>query len=222
MKADESSERKALLVDDHPLVLGALTTALTSLGAFDCIDQEQSLTQALARLERDADYDLILLDLHMSDASGAEAVIRLRETWPDMPVVIFSGDESAETIQAAFEHGVLGYIPKRSSVPKIINAIQLVLEGSSYIPPHFMKALGYDPPETRRRRPPPEAAVPKLTPRQEQVFGYLLQGMPNKVIADRLGMAEGTVKTHLYTIYRLFGASNRAQVILKASQLGLV
>jgi DNA-binding NarL/FixJ family response regulator len=54
------------------------------------------------------------------------------------------------------------------------------------------------------------------------VFAYLLQGMPNKIIADRLGMAEGTVKAHLFTIYRLFGASSRAQVILKASQLGLV
>ena len=76
--------------------------------------------------------------------------------------------------------------------------------------------------EERKQRKRPESKVPKLTPRQEQVLGYLLQGMPNKVIAARLGMAEGTVKTHLYTIYRLFGASNRAQVILRASQLGLV
>jgi DNA-binding NarL/FixJ family response regulator len=213
---------KALLVDDHPLVLNALTTALTSLQTFDCIDRELNLSQAMEQLERTSDYDLILLDLHMSDAAGAEAVVRLREAHPDMPVVIFSGDESVETIHAAFDHGVLGYIPKRTPVPQIINAIKVVLEGGSYIPPDFMRALGFEPPETRRRSKPPEPAVPTLTPRQEQVFAYLLQGMPNKVIADRLGMAEGTVKAHLFTIYRLFGASSRAQVILKASQLGLV
>jgi len=213
---------KALLVDDHPLVLGALTTALKSLQTFDTIDQEQSLTQAMNRLEETSDYDLILLDLHMSDANGANAVIRLRETYPDMPVVIFSGDESPETIQVAFEHGVLGYIPKRSSVSQIIHAIQSVLEGSSYVPSVFLKSKGFESRGAPRARAKPEPVEPRLTPRQREVLDHLLQGMPNKIIADRLGMAEGTVKTHLYTIYRLFGATNRVQVILKAQQMGLV
>ena len=160
----------------------------------------------------------------MSDASGADALLRLRETFPDMPVVIFSGDESAETIQAAFENGVLGYIPKRSTVPQIVNAIRSVLHGGSYIPTSFMRSLGYETPEASPQPPETvrETAVPRLTPRQEEVFGYLLQGMPNKVIAERLGMAEGTVKTHLFTIYRIFGANSRAQIMLKASQLGLL
>ena len=222
MTASGRGALKALLVDDHPLVLNALTTALTSLQTFDCIDRDQTLSQAMKRLERASDYDLILLDLHMSDAAGAEAVVRLREAHPDMPVVIFSGDEAIETIQAAFDHGALGYIPKRTPVPQIINAIKIVLDGGSYIPPDFMRALGFEPPETRRRARPSEPAVPKLTPRQEEVFAYLLQGMPNKIIADRLGMAEGTVKAHLFTIFRLFGANSRTQLILKASQLGLI
>lgn len=213
---------KALLVDDHPLVLNALTTALKSLQTFDTIDQEQSLTQAMRRLDETSDYDLILLDLHMSDAKGANAVIRLRETYPDMPVVIFSGDESPETIQIAFEHGALGYIPKRSSVSQIISAIQGVLAGSSYVPTSYLRTLGLESPEEARVTRPAEPLLPKLTPRQQEVFDHLLQGMPNKIIADRLGMAEGTVKTHLYTIYRVFGASNRVQVILKARQFGLI
>lgn len=213
---------KALLVDDHPLVLGALTTALKSLQTFDTIDQEQSLAEALERLERTSDYDLILLDLHMSDANGANAVIQLRETYPDMPVVIFSGDEDPETIQTAFEHGVLGYIPKRSSISQIIHAIQSVLDSSSYVPVAFMKKQGFESRGAPSARQPAEALEPRLTPRQQEVFDHLLLGMPNKIIADRLGMAEGTVKTHLYTIYRLFGATNRVQVILKARQLGLV
>lgn len=213
---------RALLVDDHPVVLNALTTALTSLQAFDCIDQERSMADALKRLEGAGEYDLILLDLHLSDSAGVEALVRLRESYPDVPVVVFSGDESGQTIQSAFEHGVLGYIPKSSSVSQLINAIKVVLSGSNYLPPHFMRALGFVPPANRPKAKLPDSPTPKLTPRQQQVFAYLLQGMPNKVIADRLGMAEGTVKTHLFTIYRLFGASNRVQLILHASQLGLV
>lgn len=223
-----SGRMKALLVDDHPLVLNALTTALTSLGAFDGIDQERSLGAALERLARGSRYDLILLDLHLGDAGGAEAVVRLREEHPDMPVVIFSGDESIPTIRLAFEHGVLGYIPKSFPIAQIINAIKVVLDGGSYIPPHFLRSMGFESGSRRTQVAAKNASgsaesdlAPRLTPRQREVLGFLLQGMPNKVIADRLGMAEGTVKTHLYTIYRLFGASNRAQVIVKVNQLGI-
>ena len=215
---------KALVVDDHPIVIKALTTTLTSLQTFQYIDQELSLADALVRLKRSSDYDLILLDLHLSDASGVDAIVTLRENYPDVPVVIFSGDESSKTIRVAFEHGVLGYIPKSTPMPQIINAIALVLKGGSYVPPHFMRTLGFEPPPVSKHAQEmmSETVVPEMTPRQQQVFALLLQGMPNKVIARRLDMAEGTVKTHLNTIYRMFGANSRAQIILKASQLGLV
>jgi DNA-binding NarL/FixJ family response regulator len=227
-RLQNSGRLRALLIDDHPLVLNALTTALTSLGAFDGIDQDRSLGAALDRLARGSRYDLILLDLQLGDAVGAEAVVRLREQHPDMPIVIFSGDDSIATIRLAFEHGVLGYIPKSFTIAQIVNAIQVVLDGGSYLPPHFLRSMGFESgprrPQAARDAAAGDAepdAVPRLTPRQREVLGFLLQGMPNKVIADRLGMAEGTVKTHLYTIYRLFGASNRAQVIVKANQLGI-
>ena len=156
----------------------------------------------------------------LSEAAGIGAATIYRIEKGDGPVV--GNVSTVLKIQAAFEHGVLGYIPKSSSVSQIINGIKVVLSGSNYIPPHFMCALGFVPPANRPKAKLPDSPTPKLTPRQQQVFAYLLQGMPNKVIADRLGMAEGTVKTHLFTIYRLFGASNRAQLILHASQLGLV
>lgn len=216
------SDLKALLIDDHPVILNALRTALSSLQIFDYIDQEKSLAEAMVRLQQTGDYDLILLDLHLSDASGIDAVIRLREKYPDVPVVIFSGDESTETMRVAFENGVLGYISKGMEMSQIINAIKTVLDGEIYIPPRYMRVLGFESPSTRPRAKVPNAPVPKMTPRQQQVFGYLLQGVPNKIICARLNIEEGTVKSHVSAIYRLFSVNSRVQLILKAAQLGLV
>jgi DNA-binding NarL/FixJ family response regulator len=222
---DGATDRRsgaALLVEDHPIVADALRTALAGLQAFDRIDHESTLADATKRLDESADYDLILLDLGLSDASGTTAMVRLRETFPDIPIVIVSADESTETLKEAFEHGVRGYIPKSSNRSVIIDAIQVVLDGSSYIPPHAMGQLGISAPASSGAASTRAASRPAFTPRQEEVFRCLLEGMPNKVIAARLHMAEGTVKTHLNTIYRVLGARNRAQVILIANQLGLI
>jgi len=223
--SNNAAQRKglrALVVDDHPIVVNALIASLTSLGTFDLIDHDPSLSQAMARLDADAGYDIVILDLNLGDTQGPETMIQVRERYPDLPVVIFSADESRESISAAYEHGVHGYLPKSFSMPVIVNAIRTVLAGSIYIPPQMIRMLGFSVPETQTREAAETAPSIKLSPRQEQVFHYLLQGMPNKVIANRLGMAEGTVKTHLNTIYRLLGVNSRAQVILRARELGLI
>jgi DNA-binding NarL/FixJ family response regulator len=63
---------------------------------------------------------------------------------------------------------------------------------------------------------------PQFTPKQQEVFEQMLLGLPNRIIAKRLGMAEGTVKTHLHKIYQLLQVTNRAKAILKAQQLHLI
>jgi DNA-binding NarL/FixJ family response regulator len=63
---------------------------------------------------------------------------------------------------------------------------------------------------------------PTLSPRQREVMHNVLQGLPNKVIGRRLNMADGTVKSHLNTVYRMFGVNSRAQLILKAREMGLI
>lgn len=213
---------RALIVDDHPIVTDALATALLSLRVVDQVDKEASIAAATNRLRCADDYDLVMLDLHLSDSDGLSAMLTLREQFPEVPVVIFSGDETSETVAAAFEHGVQGYIPKSSPMPVVVNAIRIVLSGGNYIPPQAARMLGFE------SRPTPAAigssgsALPSLSPRQRQVLHCLLQGLPNKVIGRRLEMADGTVKSHLNSIYRLFSVNSRAQLILKARDLGLL
>jgi DNA-binding NarL/FixJ family response regulator len=212
-----------LIVDDHPIITDALATALLSLHVVDSLAKESSVAAAIERLDGSESYNLVVLDLHLRDCDGVEAIRTLREHLPELPVVIFSGDESSETVAAAFEQGVQGYIPKSSPMPVVVNALRIVLSGGNYIPPQVARMLGFDtrvtPPVRAPREPP---ALPSLSPRQRQVLHYLLQGLPNKVIGTRLDMADGTVKSHLNTIYRMFSVNSRAQLILKARDLGLL
>jgi len=216
---------RALLIDDHPLVMDAVASALMATRVFADTEKMGSLGEAITRLAVDADYALVIADLHMGDTDGIEAVTTLRERFPDLPVVVFSGDDRIETITAAFEAGIRGYITKDSPLEVLINALKLVMAGGCYLPRHAVHILGFAP------RPPITGqasgqkngmSLDALTPRQRQVFQLLLLGIPNKVIASRLDMAEGTVKTHLNTVYRVIGANNRAQAILRASELGLL
>ena len=223
MNNTNHSLRRALIIDDHPMIADALALALSGARIFDEIETIRSLGAARARLDNAQTYTLVLLDLHLSDTQGVDGVRILREHYPDLPLIIFSADDGVETIKLAFECGVRGYITKDSARDVVINAINLVLAGDNYIPRHAAPALGLEiATAVRGEESNHAAAVINLSPRQMEVLGYLLLGMPNKVIAARLGMAEGTVKTHLNTVYRVLGARNRVHAILRARDLGLM
>jgi DNA-binding NarL/FixJ family response regulator len=221
-----SAHHRALIVDDHPMMAEALSFALSDARLFDEIEIVRSLKEARTRLDAAPGYALVLLDLHMSDTNGVEGIHVMREHYPDLPLIIFTADDSVETIRLAFESGVRGYITKDSPREVVIGAVNLVLAGDNYIPRHAAPGLGLDiaaptPNPSNHLAPKPRETI-NLSPRQLQVLGYLLLGMPNKVIATRLGMAEGTVKTHLNTVYRVLGARNRVHAILRARDLGLM
>jgi DNA-binding NarL/FixJ family response regulator len=222
MVAEEREyESRALIVDDHPIITDALAAALLSLRVFDVIDKEATMAAAIARLESTAGFSLVLLDLHLSDAHSPDTLGNLREHFPEVPLVIFSADETAATVTAAFEQGVQGYIPKSTPMPVVLSAIRTVLSGGNYIPPQAVGMLGFTT-RSSSARGTDSAELPSLSPRQRQVLHYLLQGLPNKTIARRLEMKDGTVKSHLNGIYRMFAVNSRAQLILKARYNGLV
>lgn len=220
IRSDERA-RRALVVDDHPIVADALETALSAMRLFQRIEKASSLDEASRSLERDPPCSLVVLDLHLRDVEARETLTGLRERFPDVPVIIFSGDESLEAITMAFECGARGYVTKSSPMDVVKSAIRMVLAGHSFIPPEVGRMLGLSPARPEPMRPAEQPAPLGLTPRQEQVYRLLLQGMPNKVIASRLDMAEGTAKAHLNTIYRVLGVRTRVQAILRARELGI-
>jgi DNA-binding NarL/FixJ family response regulator len=210
---------RALIVDDHPIVRNALVTSLVSLGIFDDLETACSFQELIEKLERDPDYQLLILDLSLTDISGADGMIYIREHFVDIPIVVFSGHTSADIIAECFEKGVQGYVSKNSSMQTFTHAIRIVLAGDIYIPPEAVELIGTGSAESKELDSRSIEEPIQFTPKQQEVFDHLLLGMPNKIIARRLDIAEGTVKAHLHSIYQILRVTNRAQAILKAREL---
>jgi two-component system, NarL family, nitrate/nitrite response regulator NarL len=211
-----------LVVDDHPLVLDAAANALRGSGTAQAVDCVTSLQEARKQLERGLAYALVVLDLKLQDADKLQGLLALREDYPDLPVLVFSAEDAPEVIAGAFENGARGYVPKSQPMEMLVNAVRMVLAGGTYIPPQALRVLGIELRATHPAATTKEFELPHLSPRQTDVFRLLLQGMPNKIIASRLGMAEGTVRAHLNSLFRSLQVHNRAQAILRARQYGLI
>ncbi|CAA0109169.1 Transcriptional activator protein ExaE [Halioglobus japonicus] len=213
---------RVLIVDDHPIIRDALVTSLISLGVFEDVETAASFQELLEKLERDGEYQLLVLDLSLTDVSGADGMLYIREHYPALPVVIFSGNDSVDIVAQCFENGVHGFVSKNSSMQVFVSAIRIVLAGSTYIPPSAASLMGFESNPVIEAELLPAQEQIRFTPKQQEVFEQLIQGVPNKVIARRLNMAEGTVKTHLHGIYQLLRVGNRAQAILRSQQLQII
>ena len=204
-----------LLIDDHVLFREGLKFLLRSLDAALEVDEAGDCAGALEHAARRG-YDLVLLDLKMPGVAGLDALAALREAIPAAPLVVLSGEDSAGVVRAAIEGGAMGFIPKSSTPEVLIQALRLVLARGVYLPPAVLDAAAEPPAGSGS-----EAALRGLTPRQADVLRCVIQGKSNKVIARELDVSEGTVKAHLSSVLRAFGARSRTEAVYAAAKLGL-
>jgi DNA-binding NarL/FixJ family response regulator len=221
---------RILLADDHALIRAGLRSELSDLHAgvqFVEAWDVASLEDALASTD---ELDLALVDLSMPGMQGAETIAALRERHPSVPLVIVSGVDAASVAHGVLQAGAAGFIPKSAMSTVVVHAIRLVLAGGKYVPAELLHAL-----EPRRPVQAPDAGtgVPVspsqgsphidrltiLSPRQREVFELLATGLSNKHIARALNITEGTVKTHVATIFDVLRVHNRVSAVAEARRL---
>lgn len=232
---------KVLLVDDHPLILSALQAVIRGFGDDVTVLGVASAEAAREALRQDADHDLVLLDLALGDADGFEVLAEFRAAYPELPVVVVSASDRASDVIRAIDLGAMGFVPKRASNKGLCEALRMVMSGGLYVPPNMLGLEARppaDPGETvpsalrlvpdaplgERACPEPHQEAPSmarvgLTPRQGEVLGLLLKGLPNKLIARELNLSVETVKDHVAAVLRALGVSTRTQAVLAVSQM---
>jgi DNA-binding NarL/FixJ family response regulator len=193
------------VADDHPIMRDALTSALAALGDVSFVEAADA-AGTLAMLDAHPELDCVLVDLRMPGANGIETIRELRARAPGVPVVVVSAEEQSGHVNALLALGVSGYVPKSEPPDVIVSAVRLVLAGGTYVPPRLMAAAVREP------------ALPELTPRQEEVLRLLARGLPNKSIANALGVSEGTIKVHLIAVFRALNVRNRTAAVLVAQR----
>lgn len=213
-----------LIVDDHPLFIKGVQALLEEIDPDVTTIGAQCVEDALDIATR-THTDLVMLDLKLPRTQGLEALERVRAAVPDVPIVVVTGSDESEYVWRAIEIGAAGYIPKDTDQPLMIHALQVVLRRGVYLPPQALRAgtsSAACAPAGALSNTMPRPAVPCLSERQISVLQGLLQGKSNKVIARDLDIAEGTVKTHLWSIYQALGVRSRLQAMAKAHELQLV
>ena len=213
---------RILVVDDHPLMAEALETAMRMLDQGSEVETAGNLGGAIERAQQ-ASFELCLLDLGLPDCFGLEALERMRETLPGLPVVVVSGSDDPANVLKALDLGAMGYIPKTSPRDVLLNAVRLVASGGIYVPVEALRTRGVG---DAAAAPPAAPSGRKLSDlglsaRQADVLALLLKGLPNKLIARKLDISENTTKIHVSAVLRALGVASRTQALIAANRLGL-
>jgi len=203
---------KILHADDHPLFREGIRFFLKLLDAQVTALEAGSLQATMDKLALEWPVDLLLLDLEMPGMNGGEGFFSLRRRYPQLSIAILSGLNDANVIRTLLDGGARGFIPKLAGSEQLLDALRRILAGEIYVPDAL---LG-------RQVAVAKEAGDTLTARQLDILPLLAEGMPNKQIADALGVTEGTVKQHLKELFKRLSARNRTQAVQEARRLGLL
>ncbi len=209
---------KIIIADDHPMFRNALRQAL-NLEQSGCQTIEVATSDALRIELRDHhDADLLILDLNMPGVEGFSALAFVQKKYPDLPVMMISANDKAETIMHAKHFGALGFISKSADIAEIRSALQTVLQGDTYFPYQFNEQL-YQSQDNSLIEVTRQVA--ELTPQQHKVLNMIKQGLLNKQIAYDLDISEATVKAHVTAIMRKLEVNNRTQAVMKVANINM-
>jgi DNA-binding NarL/FixJ family response regulator len=206
---------RIVVVDDHILFRAGLVSLLSTFPEFEIIGEAGDGREALNLVEQ-KNPDVVLLDVNMPVMGGVEMVEALQKDHQPR-ILMLTISKHDEDLFGAIAAGADGYLLKDAEPEELRRAINLVAEGQSILSPEVtarvMKVVG------RSHGIPPEVALSK---REMDVLNCLSEGMTSAQIATKLFISENTVKTHVRHILEKLEASNRAEAVSRAVQLGIL
>jgi len=206
---------RILIVDDHPMTREGLRQALATAEDIEVVGEAVDGEEAVAQATK-LKPDVIFMDIRMPKMNGLEATRKIRETQPDVKVILFTVEDSRVTINEAIQAGVNGYLLKDVSSEELVKAARLAMEGKAIIHPALTQAFIEEAQSAGRRHEEP------LSPRETQILQMVAYGSTTKEVASKLTISPHTVKTHLERIFEKLRANDRAEAVAIALRRGLV
>lgn len=202
-----SQNKRVLLIDDHPLFRLGLTAALASASQRIKVHEAATLQSALAVLAAEPGFDLIVYDWRLhAHGGGVKGLVALLQIAPGVPVMVVSGIEEEAVRETALHLGAVQFISKGADAAEMRDAVVSTLHRA-----HLLHSA-----DGR------EAQPCTLTPRQLEVLRLMAKGWANKLIANRLKIADTTVRAHVSEILHLMKVSNRVEAVVLAYRTGMV
>jgi DNA-binding NarL/FixJ family response regulator len=198
------------IVEDNTVLRSSLQALVGEREGLRCVATCASGEEALKQIPP-LHPDVVLMDINLPGMNGVECVRALKETLPDVQVVMLTVYDDTEQVFRALENGASGYLLKRTPPPEILQAIEEVCRGgapmSSYIARKVVQSF--------QRRGQSARDTENLTAREVETLHLLAKGYINKEIAEKLGISLETVRSHLKSIYEKLHVRTRTEAAMK-------
>ncbi|MGX1223397.1 DNA-binding NarL/FixJ family response regulator [Streptomyces ambofaciens] len=213
---------RVLIADDQQMVRQGFTVLLNTQPDIEVIGQAVDGLDAVAKVAELAP-EVVLMDIRMPELGGIEATRRITGATPEIRVLVLTTFDLDEYVYEALRAGASGFLLKDASADQLAEAVRVVAAGDALLAPGITRRLIAEFSRLDDRpRAPLKARVGELTERETEVLALIAQGLSNAEIAQRLVVAEQTVKTHVGRILVKLGLRDRTQAAVFAYESGLV
>ena len=210
---------KILLVDDHPFIREGVRACLLKYDQFEVVGEASSGKEAIDKA-RELSPDIIVMDIMMPEMDGLEATKCLREACPQAKVLILTVHDKKEFVREMIQSGARGYIRKSIATFELVSAIERIHRGETCFMPEVAQAFFDDYVLNGGKL---EESIPKrLSEREREVLGLIVEGLANKEMAGRMQLSVRTVEKHRQRIMKKLDIHKATELVRFAITRGVV
>jgi two-component system invasion response regulator UvrY len=206
---------KVLIADNHPIVRIGIKNVLNSASGFEVVDDVSTTTELFAKLKT-LIPDVVMLEMDIPEINGIASLRKIKQEYPDIRVLIYSGQSEDVYALSTIRAGAFGYLSKTADLDYIITAVRKVSEGNMFITNELAQRLAFDEGTQKPRR-----FFRKLSTREVEVLKLLASGKRNKDVALGLNLNEKTVSTYKARLMKKLNVDNLVDLLQQAKALEL-
>lgn len=206
---------KVLIADNHPIVRMGIDRVLSSASGFEVVDTAGTTTELFEKLEK-VTPDVVILEMDIPEINGIATLRKLKQEYPDVKVLIYSGQSEDVYALSTIRAGAYGYLSKTADLDYIISAVKKVGEGNMFITNELAQRLAFDEGTQKPRR-----FFRKLSTREVEVLKLLASGKRNKEVAQGLNLNEKTISTYKARLMKKLNVDNLVDLLQQAKALEL-
>ncbi len=205
---------RIFLLDDHEVVRRGIAELLTAVSGFEIVGEAGTVEQALSRIPA-VRPDVAILDARLPDGSGIDVCREIRSRLPDTHCLILTSYDDEDAVLASVLAGASGYVLKEVRGSAIVDSVRRVAAGQSLIAPEVISQVM----DRLRNGTAADARLASLTDREREVLDLIAEGLTNRQIAERLFLAEKTVKNYVSSLLAKLSMQRRTQAAVSGAEV---
>jgi len=205
---------RIVLVDDHEVVREGLRALLDAEEGIEVVGEAGTVSDAVRRVGYESP-DVVVLDVRLPDGSGIEACREIRARWPEVRVLMLTSFADDEALFSSIMAGASGYVLKQIKGSDLISSVQRVGKGESLLDPEMTERVF----RRIRGEEPDDPLLARLSNQERKILDLIAEGLTNREIAERMFLAEKTVKNYVSNVLAKLDMSRRSEAAAYAARL---